>query len=325
MTTLWNGARAAGRAVAWTVGAASLAAALLGQGGRVSPWLDLLTHFALVWLAGALLALACGLVLAQGAARLGLTALGLSGVLAASGLMAPELTRAIRPMVDADPARRLRLIQLNAWGDNREPEAAAAWIAAQKPDVVTVDDVTPRLREALVSRGFHYAKGMVGTAVFSQRVPTRAPFRVPFRDWLLLPDFARAAFAAPDGGASFTVVAAHFTRPVVADYWRQGEALARLLDRQPSDRLIIAGDFNLASWSFTLARLDRRLALERRDRALLSWPASLRLDGHMVSLPAVLPIDHIYAGAAWRTVRIARGPRLGSDHYPLIVDLALED
>jgi endonuclease/exonuclease/phosphatase (EEP) superfamily protein YafD len=40
-------------------------------------------------------------------------------------------------------------------------------------------------------------------------------------------------------------------------------------------------------------------------------------------LPALLPIDHIYAGRAWRTVRLVRGPRVGSEHYPLVIDLAL--
>ena len=35
-----------------------------------------------------------------------------------------------------------------------------------------------------------------------------------------------------------------------------------------------------------------------------------------------LPIDHVYAGRDWRTVRVQRGPRLDSDHYPVIVRLA---
>ena len=37
---------------------------------------------------------------------------------------------------------------------------------------------------------------------------------------------------------------------------------------------------------------------------------------------ALLPIDHVSAGPGWRTVRVERGPLLGSDHYPVIVTLA---
>ena len=58
--------------------------------------------------------------------------------------------------------------------------------------------------------------------------------------------------------------------------------------------------------------------LERRTKALFSWPAYL---GAKVPFP-FLPIDHVYAGKAWRTVSVKRGPRLGSDHYPVFVTLA---
>jgi hypothetical protein len=65
--------------------------------------------------------------------------------------------------------------------------------------------------------------------------------------------------------------------------------------------------------------------LERRDRAVFSWPAG-PVTRWKIDLPvAFLPIDHIYAGSDWRTVKIERGPRgLGSDHRPLIITLALQ-
>jgi endonuclease/exonuclease/phosphatase (EEP) superfamily protein YafD len=65
----------------------------------------------------------------------------------------------------------------------------------------------------------------------------------------------------------------------------------------------LAGAFNTAPWSFDLRRLD---------------PA-------LYGPVAILPIDHIYAGGAWRTVSIARGPRPGSDHYLIVETLALID
>ena len=38
-----------------------------------------------------------------------------------------------------------------------------------------------------------------------------------------------------------------------------------------------------------------------------------------------LAIDHVYAGAAWRTVSVERGPARGSDHFPVVVTLALSE
>ena len=106
--------------------------------------------------------------------------------------------------------------------------------------------------------------------------------------------------------------------------WPEREALIHLAEGQSREGLILAGDFNLTPWSFALTRLDHGLGLERRDRAIPSWPAKRPVAGVQLTTPAILPIDHVYAGLRWRTVAIRRGPNMGSDHYPLIVDFVPE-
>ena len=86
---------------------------------------------------------------------------------------------------------------------------------------------------------------------------------------------------------------------------------------------IVAGDFNMTPWSFGLRRFDERIGLERRDLALFSWPGKLTLGGKALPVLPILPIDHVYAGADWRTVSVKRGPALGSDHFPVVATLAL--
>ena len=316
-------AQVAALALAFGTGGICLAAALLAQGGRFDPRLDLLAHFAPFWLAGAVATALTAMGIAQGGVRAVLLALGAAGVVAAGTLIAPEFFRPIRPVAPRDTPGQIRLIQLNAWERNADPVSTANWIASEHPNVVTIEDVTPTLGRALVARGFHRARGMVNTTIFSRDIASLAPFRIPMQDWPLLPDFARARFEVPGGRGGFSVVAVHLTRPYLSDRVARDEDVAVLLDRQPRDALIIAGDFNLTPWSFALRRLDRRFGLERRDRALATWPACPSPGAWVICAPPFLPIDHIYAGSAWRTVRIARGPRLGSDHYPLVVDLAL--
>ncbi len=311
--------------LACALGVVCLAAALIAQAGRLDPWLDLLTHFAPVWFAGSLVVASGGLLLRAGRRRQALLVLGVLGGVAAGALMAPELTRPTSPPGPAGSSPTLRLIQFNAWDQNTNPRAAADWIAGQHPDVVAIEEMTPALRRALEARGFVYAKGMVTTAVFSRGLSPTAHFLIPGSDWPILPDFARASFLAPGGHGRFTVVVVHLCWPTLNKFWGQPAAFVRLLERQPRDRLIVVGDLNLTPWSFALARLDRGFGLERRDRAIASWPVMRRLGRDIVSLPAILPIDHIYAGSAWRTVAVRRGPRLGSDHYPIVADLALAD
>jgi endonuclease/exonuclease/phosphatase (EEP) superfamily protein YafD len=315
--------RAGVRAVAFAGAGVGLVGGLLGQGGRFSPRLDVASHFAPFWLFGALLAGVWALAAERDGPRRVLLGMAALGILASGALMEPELTRPLPPRATVDAPFRLRLIQFNTWDALADPIGAADWIASERPDVVTVEEETEPLRQALVRRGFQYSRGMAGVAIFSRQRRTYSPFMVPGPAWRTLPGFARATFASPDGRAPFSVVAAHLTWPTVADTWGERRALASLLDRYPRDRLIVAGDFNLTPWSFALRSLDRRFGLERRDRAISTWPARQAVGGTLIAAPAVLPIDHVYAGSAWRTVSVSRGPRLGSDHYPLVVDLAL--
>jgi len=303
------------------VGLACLIAPLAGQGGRFSARLDVLNHFALLWFVGAALSLGYGLVFAAPSLRFAAAGLGLAGMLAAAALIAPELMRPIRPNVSTDAPHQITLIQLNAWDENADVEGTADWVAAQHPDLVLMQEVEAPILRAMIKRGFHHLRGMARTAIFSRAEPTFAPFKIPMQDWRILPGFSRATFAS--AGGAYSVVSTHLDWPTRRDQASQIAVLAEVLDHYPTDRLILAGDFNLTPWSFTLRGLDTRLGMERRDRALFSWPVRLFPKAPLSWPLALLPIDHLYAGQAWRTVSIARGPRLGSDHYPIVVRLAL--
>lgn len=325
MALLLTVMRVLARVAAFGLGLVCLFAAGAGLFGGMNPMLDVFTHFTPFWAAGAALTALIGLTLERKRVRGVLVILGLVGMALTSPRFIAELTRPVSAFVAPSAAGyTLRLIQFNAWTENADPAAAADWIDRQHPNIVTVEEATPALRAAMTARGFTVVAGTVNTAVFSRGLAVRQRFFVPPQDWRLASDFARARFAIGDTPATFTVVAVHLTWPTLERLLWQREAFARMLDNQIRDRMIVAGDFNLTPWSFGLAHLDKRLRLERRDRAIPSWPAMRRLSGKLVALPAFLPIDHIYAGPEWRTVAIRRGPRLGSDHYPLIIDLKLQ-
>jgi endonuclease/exonuclease/phosphatase (EEP) superfamily protein YafD len=316
------------RLVAWApdglalaLAAVCLAAAAAGQAGRFNARLDVLNHFAPFWLAGSLVALAYAFIFASPAFRWPLAGLGAFGAVCALALILPELTRPIPQLADRAAGREITLIQFNVWDENPDVAATVDWVNAQKPDIVVMQEVRGPIRDALIQRGFLYSRGLAHTAIFTRLTPMGRPFMVPPRAWKQLPDFARATF--PDPGGDFSVIAVHLVWPTNRIQAPTRAALLELLDRYPHDRLIVAGDFNLTPWSFALQGIDRRLGLQRWDRALFSWPARLSPHSHWSWFAPILPIDHIYAGRDWRVVSLARGPRLGSDHYPLVVRLAL--
>jgi endonuclease/exonuclease/phosphatase (EEP) superfamily protein YafD len=85
--------------------------------------------------------------------------------------------------------------------------------------------------------------------------------------------------------------------------------------------LIVAGDFNSTPWSFSLRRQDAEFGLERRTRALFTFPVQPYSRYKLRSPFPLFPIDQIYAGSDWKTVSVTRGPRLGSDHLATIAVL----
>jgi endonuclease/exonuclease/phosphatase (EEP) superfamily protein YafD len=299
---------------------ACAAAALLAHGGRVSLTLDILSHFAPLWLAGALAAVALAGLALQAVWRRTVLVIGLVGALAAGALIAPELLRSTGPKAAPDAPGRLKIIQFNVWNQNRDYDQTAAWIARENPDVAVLVEASGELRRRLRAAlpGWHVG-GRGEVILLSRRAPV-SQFYIPVGKHRVAP-LAGAAFA--DDRGAYTVVGVHNAWPTdIADQQRQEARLAKVLAGLPRASTIVSGDFNSTPWAFSRQRWDRAFGLIRRDQAVFTWPAEDRRS-HRIRAPLpFLPIDHVYAGPDWATVSVRRGPRLGSDHYPVVVILA---
>ncbi len=117
------------------------------------------------------------------------------------------------------------------------------------------------------------------------------------------------------------VVATHPYPPVTPGYAELRndhlEALAELA-RTGLRPLVLLGDLNMTPWSPYFARLladgDLRDSMRRR-RPQSTWPVKL--------WPLRLPLDHCLVSSEIRVVSRTVGPYVGSDHFPVIVDLEL--
>ena len=295
--------------------------ALAAHGGRWSVRLDVLTHFAPMLLALSLVPAIYGLVFERRGARLLLAGVSTIAIVAVGALMAPEYLRPASPPAGDEVPGQIKLIQFNAWGRNRREVETVAWLRAQDPDLLVVEEasvIAPALKRAF--DGYYVSCGDCSVMILSKAKPLANDVPVPPVADHARPPIAGATFR--DAHGEFSVFGTHYTWPIYGGWQQaQGRVIAGLLDRFPKDRLILSGDFNSTPWSFSRRREDGMFGLERRTRALFTWPADRGPAG--MGLPfALLPIDHVYAGPGWRTVRVERGPLLGSDHYPVIVILA---
>jgi endonuclease/exonuclease/phosphatase (EEP) superfamily protein YafD len=298
-------------------------AALACLGGAFDNGLDALTHLAPVWLGLGLLGLVLTLAFGHDGERRALIGLSTLAILASGGLMAPELTASLNRPAKPVGGAPLKLVQFNLWAQNDAPEATLDWILAQQADLVLVEEaggaswpIVKQLRET-----YPYAVSCDGVRPCDTWIFSRWPMRAKrgFRQDGQPLAGAWATLRHP--GGDFTVAATHYVWPLPAGVQQaQSRRLVTNLAAFDKTTLIVAGDFNSTPWSFSLRRQDKALGLERRTRGLATWPTGQF--SRLVSAPfPILPIDHVYAGQAWKTVKVERGPVLGSDHRPVVVTL----
>jgi endonuclease/exonuclease/phosphatase (EEP) superfamily protein YafD len=291
--------------------------ALASLGGRFSAALDVLTHFAPLYMLGACLGLLASAALPS--PMRAIAACGATAALVACGLlMAPEFLSAGRAQGPRGSGEEFKIIQFNAYGGNPTPDRALAWLLQQNADVVVLEE-GGRVAYDLVRLGkYHLSCGNCFAAVLSKAQPTWS--NTP-ANWRLKPPLV-STVTLPDPAGPITVMGVHRhwpNRPRVYD--AEMADLQQRVATVPKAYLIVAGDFNSTPWSFARRREDAELGLTRRTRALFTWPAERVSHNKLPALFPIMPIDHVYAGAGWSTVRVARGPRLGSDHYPVVVTL----
>ena len=295
-----------------------LAVALLASlAAPLHPALDSLAHFRLHL--AVLLALACLSAWVNGLRRQALS--GLAILALAAVWTAPFLPGAAMSKAAAGPDG-LRIVQFNAHSGNRAIATAAAHIRGFAPDVIII-------QEAKFGPG-----GLAD--LLSDAWPVRARCRYPIWQggilvlsrWPAIDDPAHAcssdsrlaAVRLLVRGKPVTFASLHLKWPWPINQAGQIDRLAPILAGLPHP-LVLGGDFNAAPWSQAVSRVaaltGTRIAPGLRPSWLfLKAPDALR--------PAVgLPIDHVLVSEGIRIRTIRTGPSSGSDHLPVIADLAL--
>lgn len=304
-----------------SLGILCLAIPVYALNGDHDPSIDIFTHFTPIYFVGGLLAALIALCMPSRWGKFICALPGISGALVAASFIAPELLRPSSPPAPADAPHQLKVIQFNTWGSNSDPTRIAQWILAQKADVMVVEEPSEELVDQILRQGSYHATARDrAVVIFSRANPIDVNLPSPRPQETAA--VARAIFSPADGG--FSIIGVHYSWPTQS-YWhqRQSDDTVNILNKSGFRRTILMGDFNSTPWSFSRRREDKRIRLERRTRALPTWPARNFMRSRAAFPFPFLPIDHVYAGPDWRTVSVRRGPRLGSDHYPVVVTLAL--
>jgi endonuclease/exonuclease/phosphatase (EEP) superfamily protein YafD len=282
-------------------------------------WADLFVHFRLQYLA---LAVALALAAVPWRRASWLLAAALTVVLNFASVRA-QFQQAPAQLAFAAPqlAVPVRIAAANLLYLNSRHEAALRWARESDADVLVFVEVDARWRAALRALNEHYPYEHLQTVrprddiLVLSRVPITAAGTAVDRGSGL------AVLDVHGRGAAWRLVAVHASWPLGPGASRRRardlEAVAAAA-RAASVPVVVIGDFNVTPFSPHFAALLAGARL--RDAAAghgwqPTWPTFLP--------PLGIRIDHALVSAGIQVNSLRRGWLEGSDHRPIIVDLAL--
>jgi len=287
--------------------------------GRLASWwpvLDIVNDGFPFLFAGTLFVL--GLAAIARDWRLAVAAGALVAVNLAVGLWAMQ-SAAAKAYDGGEPA--LRVVTFNLWRGNDRIDEVAQFLAREDADAVVLQEVTQehdaRLRGALRNI-YPYAAGDAHLIILS-RHPIIAEGRIDrpgFPPWIsLMLRWVRLDVK----GSEVELAGVHLARPFYPALQEEDTETLIKFVLSRSGPLVLAGDLNMTPWTEKLNRLTGATGLRRYNTFAFTWPMRR---GKFRLIPFVA-IDNVLASQHFAKIAMRAGPRLGSDHRPVIADLAL--
>ncbi|HMT91513.1 endonuclease/exonuclease/phosphatase family protein [uncultured Thiothrix sp.] len=227
------------------------------------------------------------------------------------------------PLVTASPVlssttthtHTFKILSSNVYLDNPDLNRLKILIDQEQPDVIVLLEFSPqhlapvKTWTAYPHQILQARSGAFGMAILS---------RFALSETQIITDSLGIEHIRTQVQASqpFQLVGFHPLPPVSEQAYRVRDQLLQDLTKPPHQQpRIIAGDFNATPWSSAFQGLAKR-GYYRSVSLLPTWPTKLRgIIG--------IPIDQVLASSHWQLLTTRIGSNIGSDHYPIIVELSL--
>lgn len=292
-------------------------ASVAACGGSLHRLLEMICHFRVQYLAAS--AACLGLHLLVRDWRWSVVAIGCAGLNAA--LVLPWYFG--KPEVRGElPSARVLLA--NVFTDNTQSGRLLELVEKEGADLLILQEVNDRWMRELepLRAAFPFSTAVprednFGLAVFSRtplagvRTETYGPSEVP-----------SFVFDTAIGATTVRFLATHPLPPGSAEsFWERNFQLESMapLARQSPHPFVLIGDLNLTMWSPNYRRFIRDSGLRDARQGFgiqPSWPA--------FSQVLRIPLDHCLVSETVHVKDLRIGPDIGSDHFPLFVNLAVD-
>jgi endonuclease/exonuclease/phosphatase (EEP) superfamily protein YafD len=217
-----------------------------------------------------------------------------------------------------------RVASINVYSGNRRHGDVLRFIAATKPDVVLLLEVTSNWRDLFdaLAADYPFQKTELRGDNFGIGLVSRVPLESVTVREIGSADLPSIVARLRWEGAPVTIIGTHPLPPGGSEMWRlRNDQFADLaaLCRTQTEAVVVIGDLNTTSWSAHFGTLldGTRLRDSRAGFGVqASWPA-------WSAFPRI-PIDHCLVSPELAVHKRFIGLDVGSDHFPLVVDLSLD-
>jgi endonuclease/exonuclease/phosphatase (EEP) superfamily protein YafD len=228
------------------------------------------------------------------------------------------------PAPVAKDAARFTLLLFNVWHRNGRLDDVRRMIEEHNADIVVLIEATPRIRAAMQSLDavYPYKLDCIGSSGCDIMIYARSRLTPREVKETSDPDGSPIVSVETDiAGCRLTLFATHMTRPFPnRPFWAQraqAEEIGSDVGAPPGAKLIV-GDFNAAPWGYVIGTIMERGGVDVLTGGGGTWPSAL---------PSQLriPIDNMMAGSGLSFVSRRVLPSMGSDHLPVLGEIAVTD
>ena len=227
------------------------------------------------------------------------------------------------PVGAAKDASRFKILLFNIWHANARLAQVRAMIERENPDIVVLLETTTRNRDRLheLTALYPYRFDCIGDGSCDITILARSRLTAPATKGTTDPGPSIVNIETEVAGCRLKLFATHMTRPFPhRPYSAQRAQANRVGDAVggwPGAKLLL-GDFNGATWGHIVRTIEARGGVKAATGAGGTWPS-------LFPPQMRIPIDHIIVGPGLSFVSRHVLPAAGSDHSPVLGEVAVVD
>ena len=221
---------------------------------------------------------------------------------------------------------KLRVMQINVFTPNGEYKKVEDAILQYDPDIILLDEVNNQWLNSISAIRSKYPYSLeeprddnFGIAMFAKIKPEFCEIRMS--ESAQIPYIYARFILDKSTKKSLAFYGIHPLPPIGKNYFNMRNSqlaeVANEIRNDSSTHKILLGDLNLTPWSYFFGKLEKESGLRNSQLGFgiqPSWPQKLPFFR--------IPIDHCLVSPQIKVVDRQIGDNIGSDHFPLIIDLS---